>query len=330
MEDYKNEIVSTRKGCLGGSDGRLLAQVASLGYVPKSAYKRLAVCKGLIEQENVTTAAMRYGDYIENAIYQHVTNGNDGYESNPMWVSQKYSRKNVKLICHPDIVRTDESTKTLYVYEVKATKYGLKETKDTYRAQLYIERKMAMEKATSLGNGWKVKTFLVHYSTYGLDIENGQSDFDIDRLSVTPTRFNTHLFDIDSAMDICNDFLETYDTYLDDDNVDVRMLPAEAQVQFNAVAVALREIKERERKVDEFKEKLYRFFLEKGIKRVSCDDFSFTMVEPTKQISVDYKKYFEEEIEAKHPYKAKKIRSIYKKEINKKGYVTIKLNDKKE
>ena len=53
IQDYKQEVANTRKGCLGGSDGKMLSQIAALGYVPKSALKRLAVCKGLIEQEEM-------------------------------------------------------------------------------------------------------------------------------------------------------------------------------------------------------------------------------------------------------------------------------------
>ena len=105
IQDYKNEIANTRKGCLGGSDGKMLAQIAALGYVPKSAYKRLAVCNGLIEQEEIPrTAAIVAGDKIEMAIYDHLTKKDPRYESNPLWVSEKYSTKNVKLIAHPDIV----------------------------------------------------------------------------------------------------------------------------------------------------------------------------------------------------------------------------------
>ena len=53
MYDYKQEIIDTRKGCLGSSDGRILSQISTLGYVPKSAYKRMAVLKSLIEHKDI-------------------------------------------------------------------------------------------------------------------------------------------------------------------------------------------------------------------------------------------------------------------------------------
>ena len=62
--NYKEEIVSSRKGAMGGSDATMLAQIASIGFVPKSAQKRLAICKGLIEREDIVTTAMAFGDYI--------------------------------------------------------------------------------------------------------------------------------------------------------------------------------------------------------------------------------------------------------------------------
>ena len=37
---YKEEIISSRVGFLGGSDGNLLSSVASLGKIPESAKER--------------------------------------------------------------------------------------------------------------------------------------------------------------------------------------------------------------------------------------------------------------------------------------------------
>lgn len=48
--DYKEEIVSSRKGFLGASDAMLISKVANLGYVPSSCNERLAILKGLYEK----------------------------------------------------------------------------------------------------------------------------------------------------------------------------------------------------------------------------------------------------------------------------------------
>lgn len=103
QQDYKNQIRNSRCGALGSSDGKLILSVAESGVIPKSAYKRLAVCKGLIEQEDIPyTAAVRAGDELEMLVFAHLKSNDDRYQSNPCWISKKYSRKNVKLLTHPN------------------------------------------------------------------------------------------------------------------------------------------------------------------------------------------------------------------------------------
>ena len=326
QQDYKNEIRSSRCGALGSSDGKLILQVAESGVIPKSAYKRLAVCKGLIEQQDIPyTAAVRAGDELEMLVFEHLKANDDRYQSNPCWVSKKYSRKNVKLLTHPDIVLQDDENKILNVYEVKCTKFTFEQTKDTYKAQLIIHWVIANEIAKELG-GYKVRLSLVHYSTEGMNLEDG-FEFDPSRLTVKTLRNMEKLsksYHLAEAMDIIDTFLENFNEYYEQEEVDANLLPANVQTQFSEVAQFLREIKEREEKVDAFKAKLYDFLLERGIKKVSCDNFSFTVVAPTQQISVDYKSLFSQEIEAKKPRVAKQLKEKYKKITNKKGYVVIK------
>jgi len=329
MENYKDDIRNTRLGSLGSSDGKLIISVAESGFVPKSAYKRLAVCKGLIEQEDIPyTAAVRAGDELEMLVFEHLKANDDRYQSNPCWVSKKYSRKNVKLLTHPDIVLQDDENKILNVYEVKCTKFTFEQTKDTYKAQLIIHWVIANEIAKELG-GYKVRLSLVHYSTEGMNLEDG-FEFDPSRLTVKTLRNMEKLsksYHLAEAMDIIDTFLEDFNEYYEQEEVDANLLPANVQTQFSEVAQFLREIKEREAKVDAFKAKLYDFLSERGIKKVSCDDFSFTVVAPTQQISVDYKTLFTQEIEAKKPRVAKQLKEKYKKTTNKRGFVTIKTRD---
>lgn len=329
QQDYKNEIRSSRCGALGSSDGKLIISVAESGVIPKSAYKRLAVCKGLIEQEDIPyTAAVRAGDELEMLVFEHLKANDDRYQSNPCWVSKKYSRKNVKLLTHPDIVLQDDENKILNVYEVKCTKFTFEQTKDTYKAQLIIHWVIANEIVKELG-GYKVRLSLVHYSTEGMNLEDG-FEFDPSRLTVKTLRNMEKLsksYHLTEAMDIIDTFLENFTEFYEQEEVDANLLPANVQSQFSEVAQFLREIKEREAKVDAFKAKLYGFLSERGIKKVSCDDFSFTVVAPTQQISVDYKALFTQEIEAKKPRVAKQLKEKYKKTTNKKGYVVIKIGN---
>lgn len=327
MEQYKQDIINTRKGCLGGSDAKLLQQVALWGKVPQSAYKRLAVCKGLIEQENVTNKVMEYGDFIEQSIFEHLSEVDKRYQSNPCLVSKRYSTKEVKIIDHVDFVLQDDENKVLNLYECKASRYSTSQVRNIYECQLYHHFLLGSELAKELGN-YKVNVFLCHYDTSDVDLD-APWVFDPNKISVRQVRFNNkQVFDMAKAVSIVSDFLADFNEYYEQEEIDVNLLPANVQTQFSEVAQFLREIKEREGKVDAFKAKLYDFLSGRGIKKVSCDDFSFTVVSPTRSVKVDYKKLFEEEIASKHPVKAKKLQVKYRSETDKKGYVKISVKDK--
>ena len=328
QQDYKNEIRSSRCGALGSSDGKLILQVAESGVISKSAYKRLAVCKGLIEQEDIPyTAAVRAGDELEMLVFEHLKANDDRYQSNPCWVSKKYSRKNVKLLTHPDIVLQDDENKILNVYEVKCTKFTFEQTKDTYKAQLIIHWVIANEIAKELG-GYKVRLSLVHYSTEGMNLEDG-FEFDPSRLTVKTLRNMEKLsksYHLAEAMDIIDTFLENFNEYYEDE-VDGNLLPENVKTEFDQVTTFLTEIKEREKKVEDFKKKLCSFMQERGIKGIKTDAWAITLVNESESVSVDYKAIFANEIEAKKPRIANKLKKQYKKVTKKKAYITIKVRD---
>lgn len=326
--DYKDGIRATRKGCLGGSDAKMMAQISLLGDVPKSAYKRLAIVKGLIDYDEIpTTRAMAFGDFVENEIYDMLVmnDGESEWESNPLWVSKKYSKKNVSLICHPDIVRYDGDSQTLYVYECKATQETPEETKQTYRSQIFIERVIAQEIAQGIGKKVHVKNLLVHYDTKGLDLEK-EFEFDASRLSIHEVRFQSHVFDIEKAMMIIDDFLEGFDMYSEDDEIESKYLPERVRQEFDTVTNMIVEIKEREQRVNEFKDKLYAFMVEKNIKSIKNDTWNITRVDATEAVSFDSKRFLDD-YARKYPRKAKKLVMDYEKRSKRKGYVNIKLKN---
>lgn len=331
MEDYKIDIANTRKGCLGGSDAKLIMQVATMGYVPKSAYKRLAICKGLIEPDNITTRVMQYGDFIEQQIFEHLSQTDSRYQSNPCLVSETYSRKNVRVIDHVDFLLQDDDKRIIYLCECKASRYTTEQVRQEYKAQLYHHCIMGREYAERISKErktrYKVKVILCHYDTSNVDIE-APFEFDPSKITLKEVRFVGKLYDMKLAMDVIDDFLETFEEYYEQEEIDYDMLPAKVQEQFSEVANFLREIKEREAKVEAFKTKLYDFLVARDISKIKCDDFSFTVVAPTRSVKVDYKKLFEEEVASKHPVKAKKLRVKYRSEIDRKGYVKISVKDK--
>lgn len=328
MYDYKEEIINTRKGCLGSSDGKLLLRVAQLGEVPKSEYKRLAECKGLIEHTDIPrTAAIKAGDYIENCIYEHLKETDERWQSNPMLTSEKYSRKNVKLISHVDFMLKDDEKKTLYLYECKATVLSIEQTRQTYKGQLFIHWSLGVEYAATLGKDWNVKLYLCHYDTNGLDLNEGV-EFDPCRLTVRNVRIGT-LYNLGKTMDIVNDFLENFNEFYSGDVIQSQYLPENVKAQFDAIATVLKEIKEREEKVNAFKRKLFDFMSEKEIKNISCDAFSITRVDESVKKSFDYNRYLED-YRKKYPRKVEKVIAEYTKESPSKGYCLIRVNKNKD
>lgn len=327
MNEAKQEIIATRKGCLGGSDARLIQSVAEVGRVPKSAIKRLAICKGLAEQPQFTNTAIEFGNYVEDMVFQSLHETDSRWQSNPCLVSKKYSRENVKIIDHVDLYLQDDENKTITIGEVKATRGTYTQTHEEYKWQLIHHFVLGCEKARELG-GYKVKVMLCHYCTDGQNLEDGFV-FDPSRLTVKVLRNMAKLsasYRIDEAIGIIDTFLSDFNEYYPEEDIDAKLLPENVQGQFTEIANFLREIKEREEKIEAFKEKLYGFLTERGIKKVSCSDFSFTVVAPTQQISFDHKGYLAD-MEVAHPRKAKMIRNKYKKVSNKKGYVKVSINN---
>lgn len=326
MENYKEEISATRRGCVGGSDGDMIERIASLGSVPKSSYKRLAVVKGLIENDNITTKVMAYGDFIEQNIYSSLIATNPDYQSNPMWVSGKYSRKDLKLICHPDFCLFDEDKKVLNVYECKATRFSVEQTRGTYKNQLFIEWTIAKEIVAARGNGWKVNMFLCHFNTEGIDFDK-EFEYDPQRLTVHKLRMTDNLFDIAKAMDVMSDFLQTFDCYSEDEEIQAKYLPEKVRAEFDAISNVMSEIKEREKTIEAFKARMTNFMQQKGFKSIKSEEWSITLVEASESVQFDHKKFLAD-LSHKHPRKAKKLRKDYEKRVAKGAYVKISLNKK--
>ena len=326
MENYKENIIQTRTGNVGSSDSKMLQQIAELGQVPKSAHKRMAVIKGFIENQDITTPAMRFGDRIENEVFDSLKANDNRWQSNPCIISTKYSRKNVGCLTHIDYMLQDDENKTLTIGEAKATKLTYEQAKDEYFYQLCHHWLLAQEYAKELG-GYKVKLVFCVYNTDGVDYEN--HEFDPSRLTVKTLRGMEKIsksYRLAEAMDIVNDFLEKFDSYYEEE-ISGEYLPENVKAEFDQVTTFLTEIKEREKKVDDFKKKLTEFMISKGIKGIKTDAWAITLVNESESVSVDYKAIFANEIEAKKPRVANKLKNQYKKVSKKKAYITIKVKD---
>ena len=312
---YKEEIISSRVGFLGGSDGNLLSSIAKLENIPESAKERLAICKGIYSKEDdFKTESMAIGDELENKIFDMLQSQDERWKSNERIESKKYKRNNVGLLVHIDFMLKDDDKKTVTFVECKATKKNIKETRYTYSNQLYIENVLGKEYTKSLGKGWRFCLKLCHYDNNDYD-----GVLDLDKLSLTNVRFCSGQFDIAKAMDLIDNYLENLTEYYRDD-IDANYLPSDVQSQIETMSNYLVQIDDMNGKVNKFKEKMYVFMLKKGIKSIKNDLFSITLVNESETISFDSKKF-----ESEHKVLYKK----YLKKGKRKGYAAFKLKNNK-
>lgn len=330
MNESKNEILATRVGCLGGSDAKLIQGIAIANKIPQSAMKRLAVCKGLIEHQQFSNPAIEFGNYVESMVFESMHSQDERWQSNPCLISTKYSKPNCKVIDHIDLYLQDDDKRVITIGEVKATRSNYAQTYDEYKWQLLHHYLLGCEKAKELG-GYKVKIMLSHYCTDGIDLTQ-PFEFDPSRLTVKTLRNMEKLsksYNLSEAMDIVDNFLETFTEYYEDE-VDGSLLPEKVKTEFDQVTTFLTEIKEREKKVENFKKKLTEFMISKGIRGIKTDAWAITLVNESESVSVDYKAIFANEIEAKKPRVANKLKKQYKKVTKKKAYCMIKMKDNNE
>ena len=314
MEDYKQDILNTRVGCIGSSDAGILMRTAKDGKVPSGAARRLAVCKGLIPVvDSYKSAAMLRGDEVEQLIYQQLSSVDDGVESNPLWVSERYSRKNVKLISHPDIVSVSATAVT--VYEIKTSKFSVDDLIETYKPQLFIHWLLAHE----LYPDKIVNVNLVDYSTDGED----ETVYDPSRIVSKPVDMHM-LFDVDKVMDIIDAYLENLNSYEEEEEKDVSELPVKMRDDIDQLSRLIVEIKEREDSVAAFKERLYMEMEKANIKSVRNEWVSITRVDPTESVSFDGKRYLDS-LKKEDPHLADEIETKFSKTTKRKGYALIKI-----
>lgn len=319
---YKDEIISSRVGNLGGSDARILAAIAKNGCVQRAQVERLAIAKGLYERPNITNIAMQYGDFIENMIYDSLVQVDERWESNKCFRSQKYGREGLGLLVHIDFSLFDESRdKPLLLWvECKATTTDIEQTYKDYKEQLYVEYVLGKELAEQLGAGFKLE--LCHYDASVMfeDEFQLQFAFDPDKISRKKVIFKKPVFDISSGMDIAAQYVSEMTEYKREE-IDWDYLPAEVQEQMKQVNNILVSIKEKQDSIEEFKSRFYDFLCKNEIKSVKTPYFTISRVDESVSIQFDKVRFT-----AEHPELAAK----YQRAVKKKGYVLIKTKEVKD
>lgn len=319
---YKDEIISSRVGNLGGSDARILAAIAKNGCVQRAQVERLAIAKGLYERPNITNLAMQYGDFIENMIYDSLVQVDERWESNKCFRSQKYGREGLGLLVHIDFSLFDESRdKPLLLWvECKATTTDIEQTYKDYKEQLYVEYVLGKELAEQLGADFKLE--LCHYDASVMfeDEFQLQFAFDPDKISRKKVIFKKPVFDISSGMDIAVQYVSEMTEYKREE-IDWDYLPAEVQEQMKQVNNILVSIKEKQDSIEEFKSRFYDFLCKNEIKSVKTPYFTISRVDESVSIQFDKVRFT-----AEHPELAAK----YQRAVKKKGYVLIKTKEVKD
>lgn len=320
--DYKDEIISSRVGALGGSDGKVLAAIANNGCVQRGQVERLAIAKGLYERPNITNLAMQYGDFIENMIYDSLVQVDERWESNKCFRSQKYGREGLGLLVHIDFSLFDESRdKPLLLWvECKATTTDIEQTYKDYKEQLYVEYVLGKELAEQLGADFKLE--LCHYDASVMfeDEFQLQFAFDPDKISRKKVIFKKPVFDIASGMDIAAQYVSEMTEYKREE-IDWDYLPAEVQEQMKQVNNILVSIKEKQDSIEEFKSRFYDFLCKNEIKSVKTPYFTISRVDEAISMQFDKVKFASE-----HP----ELVAEYQKGVKKKGYVLIKTKEVKD
>lgn len=318
---YKDEIISSRIGNLGGSDARILAAIAKNGCVQKGQVERLAIAKGLYERPNITNLAMQYGDFIENMIYDSLVQVDERWESNKCFRSQKYGREGLGLLVHIDFSLFDESRdKPLLLWvECKATTTDIEQTYKDYKEQLYIEYMLGKELAEELGADFKLE--LCHYDASVMfeDESQLQFAFDPDKISRKKVVFKKPVFDISFGMDIASKYVSEMTEYKREE-IDWDYLPAEVQEQMKQVNNILVSIKEKQDSIEEFKSRFYDFLCKNEVKSIKTPYFTISRVDESVSMQFDKAKFA-----AEHPEMVDK----YQKVVKKKGYVLIKTKEVK-
>lgn len=319
---YKDEIISSRVGNLGGSDAHILAAIAKNGCVQRAQVERLAIAKGLYERPNITNIAMQYGDFIENMIYDSLVQVDERWESNKCFRSQKYGREGLGLLVHIDFSLFDESRdKPLLLWvECKATTTDIEQTYKDYKEQLYVEYVLGKELAEQLGADFKLE--LCHYDASVMfeDESQLQFAFDPDKISRKKVIFKKPVFDIASGMDIAAQYVSEMTEYKREE-IDWDYLPAEVQEQMKQVNNILVSIKEKQDSIEEFKSRFYDFLCKNEIKSVKTPYFTISRVDEAISMQFDKVKFASE-----HP----ELVAEYQKEVKKKGYVLIKTKEVKD
>ena len=267
MENYKDNIIATRVGCLGSSDARMVAKVGRTGKLSYADKERLAVLTGQAQPHDFSNAATRNGDYIEQEIYKDLKAKFPGAQSNPAFASILYQTPNFFMINHIDIEVIQDDDYLVW-YEVKASKYSTPQVLKEYDDQLRWHYMLLREKANLLK--LRPVLILVHYQ-----VEDYGATYDPSRVQMRSISFKgDYADDIKKGLEIIDQTLEAGFKWEPREELDATELPAEMQDKLTYITNRLREAAAIQAEVEAFKGGLLEACLSRGIKSIKAEGWS--------------------------------------------------------
>ncbi|NDW19439.1 hypothetical protein D0T53_11035 [Dysgonomonas sp. 216] len=311
MENYKSDIINSRSIGFGSSDAATLLSVGRNGKLNKTAEKRIAVMLGQAEQKEFSTKSTKYGDYIENAIYETVKNTYPEYEviSNPYYQVDDLPYR-FKCFNHIDI--EIKQPHRIIWFEVKAVNDDLQKTIKKYEAQLcwhwWILKHIYRNQDVT------VELFLAHYHT-----KDKHSEFNPKQLTLQSITFDESIYDdIQKGIDVVEKELDRFQ-YEAGTIIQAENLPEELNEAISQIHAKILSIKKAEQDVESFKQNLLQAMQENNINKISLPDMDISYVSSGESL-----KFNTPQFKKSHPRLYKKFARTEKR----KAYINIRIKDK--
>jgi hypothetical protein len=300
---HRSEILNTRINSFGSSDAKMLYEIGLKGYVSKAYYRRLAVFKGLILPDNISTFEMEVGNQREREIFEYYSSKNNVKEGvfNPKYVDNGANFLNSftatgDFTCHTHIdMRIDyKDVSGSCFYEIKTSKKTTAEILELYSAQLMWHFIILSDDTANFN-----KLFLLHYN----------EDF-------TESAFNVvNITEIDKESDfynkageftkIINDGLLTIDEFFQDPDIDQVLLSGvkekntlttlelgvEFQKQLVQITDFMRLSKEMEKLTVKLKSEVSAFMMSEGLDIWNFGDLKANLIKETSYSRFDEKAF---------------------------------------
>jgi len=297
-QELENEILRTRVGGLGSSDAAMVATVGRIGELNETAKKRIAQMLGLEPVEDFTNKFCENGKKREREIFEWIRYENK--TSNPK--INYHTVTNFEVFCHIDVQVEDE--KHIAWYEIKTSK---NDADTVYQNNLeQLQWHWMIGKALADAGKKNFTLILLHYHE---DYENYCESFDESKITVhtvfknEPTQLEIH-----KGLAIINTSLKDFaETYQQREELMATDLPMPMREKLSVIRNYIIAIKEQEKQIEDFKEKILAVMEDKNIKKISTDYLDITYKAPTVRETFESKLFGLEHPELYAKYKKQSI-----------------------